>query len=92
MSDGPRLVSHGNAGGTTINVDVTSIEPSGAVKVQLSASYSRLHPVGIPFPPSMTGAAAINLDYPRTIASGTILALFKAEAAALVAAGKASYV
>ena len=92
MSDSPRLVNHGTAGGTVINVDVTTIEPSGAVKVQLTASYSRLHPPGVPSPPSMTGCAAVNLDFPRTIANGTVLALFKAEAAALVAAGKASYV
>jgi hypothetical protein len=92
MSEGPRLVNHGTAGGTVINVDVTTIEPSAAVKVQLSASYARLHPPGVPAPPGMAGVAAAGLDYPRTIPSGTVIALFKAEAAALVTAGKASYV
>jgi hypothetical protein len=92
VSEGPRIIQHGTAGGTAINVDVTRIEHSISVKVQLSAAYARTHAPGMPTPPSMTGAAAANLDYPRTIPSGTVLVLFKSEADALVAAGKASYV
>jgi hypothetical protein len=40
----------------------------------------------------MTGAAASSLDYPKTVASSTVLSLIKAEADALVTAGKATYV
>lgn len=85
-------VQHGTAGGTAINVDLTRLDHSVPVKVLLSASYTTVHPPGIPSRPSMTGCAVANLDYPRTIANGTTLSLLKHEADALVAAGKASYV
>jgi uncharacterized protein (DUF2345 family) len=92
MAINPKLVLHGTAGGTAINVDMARIEHGAPVKVQLSASYAMIDGPGIPSRPSMTGAAAANLDYPRTIASGTTLSLLKGEADALVTAGKASYV
>jgi hypothetical protein len=82
----------GTAGGSAINVDLSRIEPSVSVRVQLSASYTRLHLPGMPAPPDMTGASAANLDFPKTLASGIIMCFHAAEAAALVAAGKASYV
>ena len=92
MANNPKLVSHGTVGGTAINVDMARIDHSAPVKVQLSGSYVRSVAPGGVTAPGMTGAAAANLDYPRTINSGTILTLIKAEADALVAAGKASYV
>lgn len=92
MAINQRLVQHGTAGGTAINVDMSRIEHGAPVKVQLSASYVMLSGAGIPSRPGMTGASAANLDYPRTIANGTTLTLLKGEADALVSAGKASYV
>ena len=91
MALNQNLVSHGTAGGTAINVDMSRIEHSAPVKVTLSASYVRNPPPGAPYPPSMTGASFGSLSFPRTIASGTVLSLTKAEADALVTAGKASY-
>lgn len=88
----PTYVNHGNAGGTAINVDVSRIEHSSPKRVQLSANYTIVQNPGIPTRPCFTGAAFANLDYPRTVASGTILTLLAGEADALVAAGKASYV
>lgn len=92
MPINPTLVKYGTAGGADINVDHSRIEHSVPVKVQLTASYSMLHVPHAPSRPGMTGADAAHLDYPRTIASGTVLSLLKAEADALVAAGKANYV
>jgi len=91
MAINQNLVKHGNAGGTDINVDVSRIDPSAPVKVQLSANYTTLNPPGMPSRPSMTGCAVANLNYPRTVLSGTVLTLLKGEADALVAASKASY-
>jgi hypothetical protein len=92
MAVNPRLVQHGSVGGTAINVDMSRIEHSLPVKVQLTANYAMLHPPGAPTRPSMTGVAAAGLDYPRTVPTGTVLSLFKAEADALVTAGAATYV
>lgn len=92
MTLNANLVQHGTAGGVAINVDMTRVDHSAPVKVHLSASYTRMKVPGTPFPPDMTGAAAASLDYPKTIASGATISLHKAEADALVAAGKASYV
>jgi hypothetical protein len=78
---------------TGINVDRPHIDHSVPVKVLLSADYTTaVRQPGEPTRPGMTGAAAASLDFPRTIASGTTLSLLKAEADALVAAGKATYV
>ena len=92
MALNPRLTSYGTAGGTAINVDHTRLDHSAPVKVLLSAPYTISRDPGAPTRPSFTGAAAASLDYPRTVASGTTLSLLAAEAAALVAAGKATYV
>lgn len=92
MAINPKLVQHGTAGGTAINVDLMRIDHSVAVKVQLSANYTMLNPPGVPTRPGMTGAAAAALDYPRTVNSGTVISLLKHEADALVAASRASYV
>jgi hypothetical protein len=93
MAINPTLVKYGTAGGTVINVDHSRIEHGAPVKALLSADYATVQrPPGAPSRPGMTGAAAASLDYPRTILSGTTLSLHKAEADALVAAGKASLV
>lgn len=92
MTINAKLVQHGTAGGTAINADVSRMEHSVSVRIQLSAAYTMLNSPGIPTRPGFTGAAAANLDYPRTVASGQIMTLLAHEAAALVAAGKASYV
>lgn len=92
MPESPRLVQAGTAGGTAINVDVTTLQHAVPKRVQLTASYAILSPPGYPDRPGFTGTDAANLDYPRTIASGTILTLLGCEADALVAAGRATYV
>jgi hypothetical protein len=90
---GPHNATVGTAGGTTaIVVDMYVLASAVPVKVHLSQSYTTAQPPGYPSRPSMTGAAQHNVDYPQTIASGTTLALLPVEAAALVAAGAATYV
>lgn len=91
MTLNPKPVNVGTAGGTVINADMARLESSATVRVQLSASYVTAHNPGDPTRPAFTGAAAANLDFPKTVSSGTYLTLLAAEAAALVAAGKASY-
>jgi hypothetical protein len=90
---GPHSATVGTAGGTTaIVVDMYVLASAVPVKVHLSQPYTTAQPPGYPSRPSMTGAAQHNVDYPQTIASGTTLALLPVEAAALVAAGAATYV
>lgn len=91
MALNPKTEQVGTAGGTAINVDMSRIESSAPVRVLTSASYTTTRNPGDPSRPSMTGAAFASLDYPRTVASSTVLSLLSAEAAALVTAGKASY-
>lgn len=88
----PTLVNHGIAGGVTINADVSRMDHSVAVKVLLSAPYTIQNSPGMPTRPGLTGASAANLDYPHVLASGTVQTFLAHEAAALVAAGKASFV
>lgn len=85
------LVQHGTVGVTPINVDVTRVDHSVPVKVHLTSNYAMLHPPGMPARPSFTGVAAANLEYPRTVTSGTTLTLLKGEADALVTVGAATY-
>jgi hypothetical protein len=92
MSQNPKNVNVGTAGGTQINADMARIEPGATVRVQLSASYTTARNPGDPTRPDFTGSAAANLDFPKVVNSGTILHLLAHEAAALVAAGKASLV
>lgn len=92
MAINPKPVQTGTAGGVAINADFSRIEHAATVRVQLSASYSTAHNAGDPTRPDFTGCAASNLDFPKTIANGTVLHLLAHEAAALVAVGKASYV
>lgn len=91
MTINAKLVQHGSVGGTAINVDMARIEHGAPVKVHLTSNYAMLSGPGIPTRPSMTGAPVANLDYPRTIVSGTTLTLLKGEADALVTAGAATY-
>jgi hypothetical protein len=93
MTINARNVLYGTVAGTPINVDHSRIDHSVPVNVQLSGNYvTAARAPGAPSRPSMTGAAAASLDAQRTVLSGTILSLLKAEADALVTAGKASYV
>jgi hypothetical protein len=91
MTNNSKPVQHGTAGGVAINVDLSRLEHGYAKKVTLTAAYAMLTGGGIPTRPSFTGAAAANLEYPRTVSSGTVLTLSPAEADALVTAGKATY-
>lgn len=88
-----RMVKYGTAGGVDIMVDHSVRIDPATRKVTLSADYltSRREP-GTPTRTQMTGAEAVRHDTPRTIPSGTTMTLSSGEAAALVAAGKASYV
>jgi len=85
-------VQHGTAGATPINVDLSRIDHGSTRKVQLTSNYTLLCGAGIPTRPGMTGASQANLEYPRTLSSGTQITLSAEEAAALVTAGKATYV
>jgi hypothetical protein len=90
----PQLVTLGTIPpATPIVVDSYVLDTAVTRRVQLTVPYTTLpRPPGWPARPSMTGASQYNVDYPKTIASGTTLALLPVEAAALVAAGAASYV
>jgi hypothetical protein len=92
VMDSPRLVQTGTVGATAIMTDVRFLYPALPVRVQLTQPYAIIRPPGYPARPSMTGVAAINLDSPRTIASGTTIALLKPEADALIVAGGGTYV
>jgi hypothetical protein len=92
----PNLVTLGtcNGGSTVIQADVSAgLGSDVAVAVTLTANYTLANPrpPGFPFHPSFTGAAAVSLEYPRTIPSGTTMKCLRIEAAALVTAGVATY-
>lgn len=91
MTINTKLVLHGTAGVTPINVDMSRVEHGAPVKVHLTSNYTILCGTGIPTRPNFTGASAVNLEYPRTLASGTTVSLLKGEADALVTAGVATY-
>lgn len=97
MTVNTRNSNYGSAGGAQINVDHSQhLLAAGAAsrKVQLSANYTLATPEpGAPVRPHFTGSeVATRKVAGQTIASGTVVTLSAAEAAALVAAGKASYV
>lgn len=83
-----------NAGATTIYSDVSGQptaagDPPWAARfVTLDTDYAMAGPLSFPSRPSFTGADATDL---RTIPSGTHFQTFACEAAALVAAGAATY-
>ncbi|MFZ0497110.1 MAG: hypothetical protein WBE80_07870 [Methylocella sp.] len=90
-----------DSGATNIDVDVTSLEGPivvgadklvGKVNVIMTADYARHEPVGFPSPPFMTGVTPSGLDFPKTISSGAAAQFLACEAAALIAAGAASFV
>lgn len=93
MSEGPRLVTVGttNGGATAIQADVTYLQPAVAVRVTLSTDYAQICPPGWPARPGQTGVDAGDLNYPRTLPSGTTMAFLKPEADALVNAGAGAY-
>ena len=90
MAEINRNTKAGTAGGSEIDVDLSPLNSAVPTRVTLSANYVLSYPPGYPSPPGMTGCAAANLYYPRTITSGTQIKLLAAEAAALIAAGKAT--
>jgi hypothetical protein len=93
MVESPRLVLTGTlADNTPVYADVTFLDPSGPVAVQLSQDYTQACPPAWPFRPSQTGVDAADLSYPRTIPSGTTMRLLRPAADALVQANGASYV
>ena len=91
MSESARQVQTGSVDGSAIYADVTSIGSAVPVAVTLSADYAMLDPPGFPFRASFTGARSGNLQFPRTVPSGTTLQLLKCEADALVTANAAAY-
>ena len=94
MANNPSYVTTGTVNSNPINVDVANgIGSDVPVAVTLSSSYvlSNPRPPGFPFRPSFTGTDAADLDYPRTVLSGTRILVLQCEAAALVAASAASY-
>ena len=79
-----------DGGSTPIVAELTAACFAKVSAVVLTTDYSILHPPGMPSRPSMTGTDTADLDYPRTIASGTTLTLFAPEAQALISAGAAT--
>jgi len=92
MSESPRLVQTGTVDGNPIEVDVTVLGPAVPVGVTLTADYvlANPRPPGFPFRPGMTGVDSADLDYPRTLPSGTTIELLSCEATALLNAGAAT--
>lgn len=90
-SQNAKSVPHGTAGGTAINADLSRIDHARTRKVTLGANYAITREAGTPVRPQFTGAEPGKLDFPRTLNSGTTVTLSAEEAAALVAAGKATY-
>jgi len=93
MTVNARTSRYGVAGGTNIDVDLAPNIGNDVRRVTLSADYTlgTLAP-GVPQRAQYTGCAvAARKGAGDVIASGTTLTLQAPEAAALVAAGKASY-
>jgi len=90
MTESARLVTVGttNGGSTPIQADVTSL--GVAVAVTLSTDYAMLDPPGYPFRASFTGSRAPDLQYPRTVVSGSTISVLRCESVALIAAGAAT--
>jgi len=91
MTESARLVQTGTVGATPIQVDATTLGSDVAVKVTIGGTdYIATHPPGWPTRPQDTGALPAE---PSTVtfAAGSTVALLRCEAAALVAAGAASY-
>lgn len=88
------IATLGSIGGVPLVVDLygnsigTSGDPWAIKRVTLSANYAAVNPPGFPDRPSP--GAAIKWR-PGTVASGTTRYFHAHEAAALVAAGAASY-
>ena len=95
MSEGPRYLTVGtvNGGSTAIRADMISLGSDTAVQVRLTTDYTTVNPrpPGYPTRPSLTGVDPNDLDFPKTIPSGTLLGVLRCEAAALVGAAAAIY-
>ena len=90
----PRLITVGtiNAGATPIQADVTFIDGTvPPTSVTLTTDYAMIEPVegGYPARPFTIGRDQADIEYPRTITSGSTVALFACEADALINAGAA---
>lgn len=95
MTINARTSRYGTAGGSNIDVDHgPAFNSVVARKVQLSADYTIGTPEpGAPTRPVFTGCEVAKRKVAgQVVASGTQVTLSAEEAAALVAAGKASYV
>jgi hypothetical protein len=90
MSEGPRRITVGTIdnGATAIDADVTSLGSDVPVSVVLTTDYQMLGPPGYPYRPSFTGAD--QPQFPRTVLSGSTIAVLQAEATALIAANAAT--
>ena len=100
MTTNARTVAIGtiDSGAATIYADLSGNTTAAgnqiwdAVEITLSTTYVMTGAPEFPSRPPFTGAARANIQqYPRTIASGTTFTTWACEAAALVAAGAASY-
>ena len=91
MAQNTKSVKSGTAGGVAIFADLSRIDHATTRRVTLSANYDITREAGTPSRPQFAGAEQAKLDFPRTVTSGTVLTLSAEEAAALVAAGKATY-
>ena len=91
-NEAARLVCVGSVGGVNIYADVTRLEPASAVSVTIGATgYAMNYPPGWPqIRPTALGAGAAAVAA-QIIQPGAQVALLACEAAALVAAGAASY-
>ena len=92
MTAAPVLpVALGLVGSTPIVAQSNSATLASRVAVTLSADYVRSAPPGYPNPNAGVASSSSLTASPQTISSGTTMKLFSCEAAALVAAGAATY-
>lgn len=84
------VVAHGTVGGTAISSSVDVDGLGSTQHVTLSGDYARVIPPGYPDPNAGSEPKGSATATAKTILSGARVLLFKHEAAALVAAGKAS--
>lgn len=90
MANPVQSVALGSAG-SAIVAQTNSATLRTRVAVTLSTDYQRSPPPGYPNPNPGSAKSASLTAAPQTITSGTTVTLFSCEAAALVAAGSATY-
>jgi hypothetical protein len=82
----------GTVNGSPIIADIGYLAANeDLARVTLTANYTILDPGGFPERPPAGNGSYVNKGIPRTIAAGTTVSFLKPEAAALVAAGAATY-